>query len=154
MTSQQVSGVLLLLTFFAGAALAGDGAGEPGASGAVEFKSRAARDAAARYAATVERLNLDRQDKLAIARKVYATALTAAKDEATRSANLDEPARRRDPIAGLQKEAPAPAAPARTSGLAAARADLTKQLGGTIWDENGKQTRFNADGTATRPDSK
>ena len=65
MTSHQASGVLLLLTFFAGAALAGDGAGEPGASGAVEFKSRAARDAAARYAATVERLNLDHQDKLA-----------------------------------------------------------------------------------------
>lgn len=155
MTKHRTAGLLLaLVAGLAAAGWAADGAAKPGAAGAAgaaEFKSRLARDAAAKYAATVERLNQEHQEKLTAARKSYAAALTAARDEATRAANLDEAVRLRDAIADLQKEAPAPA---RQDGPAAAQAALARQLAGTTWDDDGKQTRFNADGTVTRPDAK
>src|SRR4051794_35041523 len=123
MARHRATGLMLaLLAGLAVASWAADGitkSGAGGPAGATEFKSRAARAAAANYTAAVERLNQEHEAKLAAARKTYAAALTAAKDEAMRAANLDEAVRLRDAIADLQKEAPAPAAPGRTDGPAA-----------------------------------
>jgi hypothetical protein len=158
MIKHRTAGLLVaILAGLVGAAWAADGVGGPGEggpAGATEFKSRAARDAATKYGFSVERLNQEHQKKLTAARRAYVVALTAAKDEATRAANLDEAVRLRDAIADLEKEAPPADVSARADGPAAAQATLAKKLAGTTWEDNGKQIRFNVDGTMTRQDSK
>ena len=155
MATSRTGSLGVLCVGIAAVALAGDAVEQP------EFKSLPARDAASTYQTQIARLNHDYQEKLNSARKVYVSALSVAKERATRAGDLDEAVHIRDEISRLQQDAaddPHPHAGSvavnPAGGLAAARAALTHELGGSIWTQNGVTFKFNEDGSLTTGDGK
>jgi hypothetical protein len=140
------AGVVFTIGLTAQAVFAAAATADP----AGEFKTWAARDAMTTYSAATNKAAREYQDKLAIARKACIASLNAAKDDATKAANLDEAVRIRDTVTRLQNEAAAVgAAAAPKAAPLAGRERLAARLAGTAWDTAGKPYRFNADGTMT-----
>jgi hypothetical protein len=110
------------------------------------FASPGARNAAESYGSALLRLQREFEEKAAVVRKAYVTQLTAAKDAATRSGNLDEAVRIRDAIEKLAAQAQKGSVD-QHGALSADRLKLARQLGGTVWQTGAQSFKFNDDGT-------
>jgi hypothetical protein len=105
-----------------------------------EFKSLAGRNAETKFLAAQAEIERDYRQKMTAAREKYVAALTKARDEATRVANLDEAIRIRDAIDRVRKSDPLHAPSAREG--------HATQLAGTTWSaSNGNKRGLAPDGT-------